>query len=107
MAERGYQSQELFTKIANSYYFNAKYDEALFWYDKVLKLDDYELNSQFLLYYAQSLKATGNIEKAEKYYDKFVDVSGKSLKNIKLTSERYLELIENNSGRYDIKVLKV
>lgn len=106
VVERGYESQELYTKIANSYYFNAKYDDALMWYDKIFELEDYELDSRFLLHYAQSLKATGNIKKSEIYYDKFVDISGKSLKSVKLTSEKYLELIEDNSGRYEIKSIE-
>ncbi len=106
VVERGYESQELFSKIANSYYFNAKYDEALIWYEKIFKLKDHQPEAEILLRYAQSLKATGLVEKSEAYYDKYVELSRKKLEGKKLTAKDYLALIESNSDRYEIKRLE-
>ncbi|MDX1365259.1 MAG: OmpA family protein [Arenibacter latericius] len=106
VANRGYESQELFTKIANSYYFTAKYEEALIWYEKIFNIDDYTPNPETFLRYAQCLRATGKIEKAKDFYNRFVDFSGKSLEGKKLAAKDYLDLIEKNSNRYEIEYLE-
>jgi len=106
VAERGYESQEIYFKIANSYYFNAKYDMALVWYEKIFELEDHKPEAELLLRYSQSLKATGQIKKSESYYDKFVEKSGKSLESKKLNAKDYLELIVSNSDRYEIESLE-
>ncbi|WP_223883420.1 OmpA family protein [Arenibacter lacus] len=106
VANRGYESQELFTKIANSYYFTANYQKALTWYEKTFKTEDYKPNPETYLRYAQCLRATGQGEKGKEYYNKFVTLSGKSLEGKTLTAKDYLELIEKNSHRYEIKYLE-
>lgn len=104
VAEKGYESEELYQKIADSYYFNAEYKKALEWYEKLFDLNN-EPEAKYLLRYSQSLKANGKDRKAKKYYGKFVEKSGKTLEGKSLTAEDYLQLIETNSGRYIIKAL--
>ena len=65
VAEKGHESEELFTKLANSYYFNAQYDEAVKWYDRLFDFTQESEQDIVYLRYSQALKATGQIDKAE------------------------------------------
>lgn len=104
VAEKGYESEELYQKIADSYYFNAEYKKALEWYEKLFDLNE-DPEAKYILRYSQSLKANGKNKKAKRYYDKFVKKSGKPMEGKVLTAEDYLQLIEANSGRYTIRAL--
>ena len=104
VAENGYRSEELYTKLANSYYFNAQYDQALKWYDSLFHLVEHPKNNIIYLRYSQALKAKGQADKAMTYYDVFVAES--NLSDAPLLAKDYLSLIEQNSGRYDLKPLE-
>lgn len=99
VAEKGHQSEELFTKLANSYYFNAQYDQAVKWYGRLFELNPEPENDIVYLRYSQALKATGN-DKSSDVYDAFVAKrglkSGRSARN-------YADLIQQNSGRYEVE----
>ena len=49
IAEKGYQSEEVLTKLANTYYFNAQYKEAAKWYSSLFNLNSNHLNPKKLL----------------------------------------------------------
>ncbi|MFB9056783.1 OmpA family protein [Mariniflexile ostreae] len=104
VAEKGYQSEELFSKLGNSYYFNAQYDQAVKWYEKLFKLNEYPENEMVLLRYSQALKATGNLNQAKTYYNRFVEKTGLE-SNIRY-AKNYEALILQNSGRYQMDTLK-
>jgi|26BtaG_2_1085354.scaffolds.fasta_scaffold00030_48 outer membrane protein OmpA-like peptidoglycan-associated protein/tetratricopeptide (TPR) repeat protein len=103
IAEKGFESEELFTKLANSYYFNAKYDEAVKWYERLFQMNTNPDEPQLLLRYSQSLKAVGNDNKAKDYYDTYVAQTGTDPDSKKAID--YLALVEQNSGRYQIRPL--
>lgn len=104
VAEKGYQSEELYTKLGNIAYFNAQYDEALKWYERLFAIIENPEDPIILLRYSKSLKALGQKEKADKFYDQFIDASG--IEKPKTSDVNYKELIEMNSGRYELQVLK-
>ncbi|MFY0714323.1 OmpA family protein [Seonamhaeicola sp. NFXS20] len=99
VAEKGYESEELFTKLGNTYYFNAQYDEAAKWYRRLFKLNP-EQEANLLLRYSQSLRAIGNLSSSKKYYDAYVSKRGGNLQLNQAID--YLSLIEENSGRYKL-----
>ncbi|MBO3099836.1 OmpA family protein [Gelidibacter pelagius] len=102
VAEKGHRSEELFTKLANSYYFNAQYDQAVKWYGSLFELNPEPENDIVYLRYSQALKATGDANKASDYFDVFTSKSGlKTAKN----ARNYADLIQQNSGRYDMEAL--
>lgn len=104
VAKKGFESAELYKKIANTYYFNADYKSALEWYQKFFKLEP-NPEPQYFLRMSQSLKANGDNKQAKKYFNLFVEKSDKNLSKKELTAEQYLDLIEKNSERYTIKPL--
>lgn len=104
VAEKGYASEEIFIKLGNSYYFNAQYDQAAKWYERLFTLNPEPQNIDLLLRYSQSLKAIGSSSKAEKYFDEY-------LKKSPATSPvnnaiDYMELIKQNSDRYEFQKLE-
>jgi len=101
VAEKGYESEELFKKLGNTYYFNAQYDEAAKWYGQLF--EKYPTQpSAILLRYSQALRAIGEDTLSESYYNKYVSKGGRSLE---MQAIDYLSLIEENSGRYELESL--
>lgn len=100
VAEKGYQSEELFTKLGNSYYFNAQYDQAVKWYESLFELHPNPEEAIIYLRFSQALKAVGQSQKSEVFYNDFVAKNG-SQSYLKSAID-YRTLIQQNSGRYDI-----
>ncbi|MCX2678696.1 OmpA family protein [Galbibacter sp. EGI 63066] len=105
VANKGYKSAELFKKLGNTYYFNAKYEEAGKWYEQLFELEE-DVNFIYYLRYSQCLKVTGNDKKARKYYDLFMKKGGVMNKDF-TSSANYLDIIEKHSNRYTITNLPV
>ena len=63
VVEKGFESEELFQRLGDSYYFNAAYSDALVWYKKLFALNE-EQEEVYLIRYAQALQATGETKKA-------------------------------------------
>ncbi|MCF8716332.1 OmpA family protein [Joostella atrarenae] len=105
VANRGYQSVELFENLGNTFYFNAKYKEASRWYQKLFEMDSL-VDRVYYRRYAQSLKAIGQDAESEKMFDTYLRLTG-SISEVEFTSSEYLKLILENSGRYSIKNLSI
>lgn len=103
VAEKGYGSEELFTKLAESYYFNAQYDAAVKWYARLFELAPSPEKTISKLRYSQALKATGENKQAENYYESYREDVGETA-NLKPAID-YANLIEQNSGRYQIQTV--
>jgi flagellar motor protein MotB len=103
LAEKGYKSEDMFKKLGNSYYFNSEFDKAAKWYGELFAMNT-EVEPEYYYRYAQSLKSTGDLTKANQMLDLF----NQKLKNDnrgKLYKENrnYLDEIKANSGRYKIE----
>lgn len=103
VAQKGYQSEEMFQKLGNSYYFNGELDKAAKWYDELFKMNPNQ-ESEYIYRYAQSLKAIGQTEKANQMLETFGQKSGNDTRG-KLfeKNKNYLDQIKANSGRYKIE----
>lgn len=103
LATKGYQSTEMFQKLANAYYFNSDYDKAADWYQKLFQLTP-ELDPEYYYRYAQSLKSVGKTKEAKEVLDKFNAIANKDSrgKRLKANSD-YLEEINANVGMYTIE----
>ena len=71
LADKGYASPELLTKLGNSHYFSANYEEAAKWYAQLFETDNSEIDTEIYFRYAQSLKSIGEYDKANEYLAKF------------------------------------
>lgn len=105
VAEKGFESEELFQRLGDSYYFNADYGNANTWYTKLFHLSENQ-DIAYLRRYAQALQASGNHKKATHYYNLFKNKYDQIRPSASvLAAEDYLKLIDKNADRYNIKKL--
>ena len=103
LAERGYKSEDMFKKLGDSYYFNSKFEGAAKWYGELFAMNN-NSDVEYYYRYAQSLRATGQTDQANKMMEEFnakftADMRGKRYKE----NANYLDQIKANSGRYKIE----
>ncbi|WP_396597938.1 OmpA family protein [Dokdonia sp. R86516] len=103
VANRGFTSPEVFSKLGDSYYFTADYAEAAQWYEKLVATGE-EVSPEYYFRYAQSLKSVKKYDKADKMMAIFVQMSGTDTRGEMFEKERdYLKEIEAQSGRYAVE----
>ncbi|SHG25243.1 OmpA family protein [Flavobacterium johnsoniae] len=103
VADKGYKSEDLFKKLGNSYYFNSEFESAAKWYGELFAINT-SPEAEYYYRYAQSLRSTGQTDKANKIMNEFNakyknDTRGKLYKE----DVNYLDEIKANSGRYKIE----
>lgn len=98
--DKGYTSPDLLKKLGNSYYFNAKYQEAADIYKKLEAEYPDEMEVEYVFRYAQSLKSVGNYDEAARLMEEFKTMTASYTGGF---DEDYMAKIEENSGRYTIK----
>lgn len=107
VANKGYQSPEMFEKLANAYYFNSDFEKAAQWYEQLFNLES-NVEPENYYRYAQSLKAVGKEKQAQEILSKFEgkssnDTRGKRWKK----NNNYLAEIRANTGRYNIEATNI
>jgi len=103
VAEKGYKSEDMFQKLGNSYYFNGELDQAAKWYDELFAMAP-DQSAEYLYRYAQSLKAVGQMDKANEMLNKFNDKAGNDKRAaLYEKNKNYLDRIKANSGRYKVE----
>ncbi|NGY38779.1 OmpA family protein [Flavobacterium sp. XN-5] len=103
LANKGYKSADMFKKLGNAYYFNAKLEDAAKWYTELFTMET-EIEPEYYYRYAQTLRSIGENKKADEIMIKFNafaqnDDRGKLF----MENRDYLSEIKANSGRYDIE----
>lgn len=103
VANKGYKSEDMFKKLGNAYYFNSNFEGAAKWYGELFAMNT-TVEPEYYYRYAQSLKSTGDISKANKMFDEF-KAKSKTDSRAKFYSENinYLDQIKANSGRYKVE----
>lgn len=97
--DKGYSSPDLLKKLGNSYYFNAKYQEAAQTYKKLKGTYPDEMSVEEVFRYAQSLKSVGDYGQATIIMKDFREITS-SMADF---DDDYMATIEENSGRYTLK----
>lgn len=107
VAKSGYESENLFKKLGDSYYFNNDQESALEWYEKLYQLNPNQ-PKEYLFRYAQSLKSVKEYDKSDQIMLEFDALNDSDSRVSKLKRERnYLELIDMQSGRFSITSLPI
>jgi len=103
VANKGYESADVFQKLGNAYYFNAELDKAAQWYGKLIDLGQ-PVEPEYYFRYSQTLKSIGEYTKANEMLEKFNQSKGGDSRAQKYeAAKNYLEVIEENSGRYTVE----
>nr|WP_315197411.1 OmpA family protein [uncultured Flavobacterium sp.] len=103
VANKGYESPDMYQKIGNAYFFNSELDQAAKWYDKLfaLKMD---VDPVYYYRYAYCLKSIGQDDKAKEMLSIYNQKTGNTGKGDYYSKQvNYLDKIKANSGRYKIK----
>lgn len=102
VAEKGYVDEKMLQRLGNAYYFNGELTKALKWYEALFAMN-MQQEPEYYYRYAQSLKASGNYQKADETLETFNTLI-KADKRGQLfdSNKNYLEQIKLNSGRFEI-----
>ena len=104
VAKSGYSSADLFSKLGDSYYFNAELEKSVEWYEELVSNYATEIDPEYLFRYSQSLKSVERYKEADQIMEKFNDLTGNDQRAEYFVSTRdYLRFIEMQSGRFILK----
>ena len=108
LIDKGYSEEDIFKKMGDSNYQNAKYKEASEWYGKLMNLENASFDAEYMFRYAQSLKSTKDYDTSNIWMQKYIAAKGGESGVSKIAANNdYLAAIEANSGRYDINNISV
>ena len=94
VANKGYKSVELFSKLGDSYYFQSNLNEANKWYEQLFALNQ-KVDSEYYFRYAQTLKSIGDYKKADEMMTAFHKFNSADLRAILAKNQiNYLEEIQ-------------
>jgi len=106
VANKGYKSADLFQKLANSFYFQNKMEEAAKWYGELMELNEV-IDPEYYFRYALALKGIKDYEGSDKWMKKF-----NSLKPNDLRGKAFLSRVDYKSSidklsRDDIEIVNL
>lgn len=103
IAGKGYKDADMFKRLGDSYYFRSEYKEAAQWYTELFQMN-VPVEPEYHYRYAQSLKSTGDLSRAEEIMNNFVLAASDDRRAVLIKSNPdYKEQILSNSGRYNIE----
>jgi outer membrane protein OmpA-like peptidoglycan-associated protein len=108
LVEKGYASEDIYKKLGDANYLDARYKKAAEWYEKLLKSNPTAIDPEHIYRYAQCLKSLGRYEESNDWMEKFEGLKSTDSRALKFSQTKdYLLKIKENSGRYDIENLKI
>ncbi|WP_025667939.1 OmpA family protein [Aquimarina megaterium] len=108
VAESGYESADLFKKLGDSYYFNARLEDAIPWYEKLTTKYADDIDPEYLFRYSQSLKSIQRYEEADKIMEQFNTITGNDQRaEFFMNTRDYLKFIEMQSGKFRLLKLSI
>jgi hypothetical protein len=107
VAESNYGSEDIYKKLADSYYFNSDFNNAQKWYEKLYEFKNGEVSDEYLLRYGMSLKANKSFEDAENIL-KIINANFKeqSISKILYNEEKLNRILELQEDRFQLSYVK-
>ncbi|RRO13589.1 OmpA family protein [Flavobacteriaceae bacterium 14752] len=106
VAEAGYESENLFKKLGDSYYFNNDLENAAKWYQKLYDLTN-SLDADYLFRFSQSLRGVERYVEASKIMKKYDSISQTDVNTVIDEQQDYLKLIELQSGKFTTDTISI
>jgi len=108
LAESGYQSDDLYQKLGNSYYFNNDMDDAAKWYGKLMDFNEDQEDKEYFFRYAQALIVIENYSESDKWMNKFYELNKADLRARAFASTKdyksKIEAIKNRITIYNLDI---
>ena len=106
--EDGYQSAQVYKKLGDTYYYNSEYTSASQWYSKLITEYPEEVEAEYYLRAAQSLKSLKEFEESDKMMEKYITYAGSSLVAKNYTENRnYLETIGKGARSFNVELTTI
>lgn len=103
VVDKGFESQDLYQHLGDSYYFTAELEEASKWYDLLFQKYKQTVTSEFYFRYAQTLKSLKKYDEADAIMARFYEANPTDKRAENYENEKdYLDFIELQSGRFDL-----
>jgi outer membrane protein OmpA-like peptidoglycan-associated protein len=106
IASKGNASAIVYAKLADSFYYNSKYSEALIWYAKLMETRG-DIAPEYYFRYAQTLRTAEKYAEAATILKKYYLKTGKKDISDNWLPENFLPKIKEQSGRYALKNVTV
>lgn len=99
----GYESAQVFKKLADTYYYNSKYSEAAKWYQELIEKFEAETDAESYFRAALSLRTLGNLEVSAAYMRTYYTKIGKEIPaNFDYEDPEVMQQLYTESQQIDI-----
>jgi outer membrane protein OmpA-like peptidoglycan-associated protein/tetratricopeptide (TPR) repeat protein len=106
VANKGYKSSDLFQKLANSFYFQNKMEEASKWYGELMELNEV-IDPEYYFRYALALKGIKDYEASDKWMEKFNTLRPNDLRGKAFLSKVDYKSAIDEMSRDDIQLVNL
>lgn len=106
LANDGKVTAIVYAKLADSYYYNSNYSDALIWYSKFMGTGK-NIEPEYYYRYAQTLKAAQKYSEAALVLKNYFLITEKEDTSNDWLPANFLPKIKEQSGRYELKNIKV
>ncbi|WP_299112556.1 OmpA family protein [uncultured Winogradskyella sp.] len=106
VANNGYKSSDLFQKLANSFYFQNKMEEASKWYGELMELNEV-IDPEYYFRYALALKGIKDYEGSDKWMEKFNTLKPNDLRGKAFVSKVDYKSAIDEMSRDDIELVNL
>ena len=106
--EDGYHSAQIYKKLGDTYYYNSEYKAASKWYTSLINEYPDDVEIEYYLRAAQSLKSLDKYEESDKMMEKYITYAGSSLVAKNYTENRnYLETIGKGARSFNVELTTI
>ncbi len=108
VAQKGYSSPSLYSKLADSFYFTGNLEDSVEWYEKLIQSYPEDLNPEYLFKYAQSLKSVERYKEADMIMEQFYTITKNDKRaNFFAKKRDYLDFIKMQSDKFELYPLNI
>ena len=108
LTAEGYESDEVFKSLADTYYYNSQYDMAAIWYDRLISNYPEDLEADYFFKAAISNKSTGNYEKSNELMKRYAVLSSDVLISSDFNSNpNYKDSIMSSLDNFEISKVRI
>ena len=108
LTDEGFESDEVFKSLADTYYYNSQYDMAAIWYDRLISNYPEDLEADYFFKAAISNKSLGNYEKSNELMKRYAVLSSDVLISSDFNSNpNYKDSIMSSLDNFEISKVRI
>lgn len=108
LTDEGFESDEVFKSLADTYYYNSQYDMAAIWYDRLISNYPEDLEADYFFKAAISNKSLGNYDKSNELMKRYAVLSSDVLISSDFNSNpNYKDSIMSSLDNFEISKVRI